>query len=111
MGVGGTTRSGRKRRKMRLFAGLIKKWIYFFFLKVVMQSDCIYETKELVPRSCFVATCIINMDEGQTVLTQERMPRIEVELIHSGGRKNRSFTFLSVIAIYEKGDKKLLLSP
>lgn len=54
---------------------------FIFFLKVVMQSDCIYERKELVPRSCFVATCIINMDENQTVLTHERVPRIEVELI------------------------------
>ena len=53
----------------------------FFFLKVVMQSDCIYETKELVPRSWFVATCIINMDESQTVLTQERVPRIKAEWI------------------------------
>jgi len=31
-----------------------------------MQSDCIYQRKELVPRSSFVATCTINMDEGQT---------------------------------------------
>lgn len=46
-----------------------------------MQSDLIYEREELVPRSCFVAACALNMDEGQTVLTQERVPRTAVELI------------------------------
>lgn len=56
-----------------MFASLIKKWILFFFLKVVVQSGCIYEKKELVPRSCFVATYIINMGESQIMLTQERV--------------------------------------
>lgn len=44
-----------------------------------MQSDCTYEIKELVPRSCFVTVCIINTDEGQTTLTEERVPRMEME--------------------------------
>lgn len=69
MRAGESTRSGMKRRKICLFAGLIKKWI-IFFLKVVVQSSCSYEKKELVPKSC---NLYYNIDESQIMLTQERV--------------------------------------
>lgn len=59
----------KEKRKICLLVGLIKKWIWFF-LKAMVQSSCIYEKKELMPR---FYSLYYNMGESQIMLTQKRV--------------------------------------
>lgn len=116
VGVGGTTRSRRKRRKVCLFADLIKNCI---FLCVYSESCDVIRLHLWEERSSAKVLLCCSLyykyrwkpDCAYTIKGAKDRGRTDSFLfVRSCTGEKRSFTFLSVNVIYEKGDKKLLMS-